>query len=176
MAAKRTPDDSKSDLRRTCARERRFMAIHEAGHLVVGQHFGRCHGRPRPVARIYRNEDRGSQGRTWYGQTEIYDIDLMDPIQQRMIACAGTAATCLWDKRELHASYWKDPSFMSPTDWELAECVPGEPDHLCTVAITRLSVLLHREGPLWTKVQIEARRLIVEARSPSTAFTQSNPR
>ncbi len=53
---------------------------------------------------------------------------------------------------------------MSDSDWEMAECAPGEPDDDCLDAIEEVFRLLDRDGPLWAPLMITARRLIVESR------------
>jgi hypothetical protein len=148
------------------ASERREAAIHEAGHVVVGRHIGRPLLCPDPVAKIYRNESGDpSSERTWWGKTDFFNIERLNPVELRTIACAGAAAMCRWRGERLDADLWTNPYFMSPTDWQMAGCNPGEPDGLCRVAIIRLRRLLSGKGPLWHGVLRHARQLIIDARS-----------
>jgi hypothetical protein len=150
------------------ARDRRHAAIHEAGHLVVARHLGRRLGCPEPDALIIRNDTALlPEERTWHGQINLYNIERLNGLERRMIGFAGAAATCLWNGEDLDLEFWSDPDFggMSITDWQLAQCEPGQPDRLCNMAVTRLSRLLCRGGRLWKPLIREARALIIVERS-----------
>lgn len=151
-------------LSRVSAFDRRKAAIHEAGHVVVADHVNRDRQVRGASAHIFRNatDDHRNQ-KTWLGKAEFSD-SYLSPFDRRMIACAGEAAELIWEKSEPEPFDWWCPEAMSPSDWKLAECEPGEPDELCCEAIEELARLLSRDGPLWRDVTHEARRLIVDER------------
>ena len=147
---------------RLLASARRLAAIHEAGHIVVGQHIGRPLHCRAPVGKIIRNDSGNPTERTWWGVTEFFNIERLNPLEMRTIAFAGAAATCRWNGGRLDIDLWTNRDFISPTDWEMAGCKPGEPDALCRVAVMRLERLLR--GRLWGRVLSCARQLIVDSR------------
>jgi hypothetical protein len=149
---------------RELASARREAAIHEAGHVVVGRHIGRRLRCPDPVAKIFRNEGGHPSERTWWGMTNFYNIERLNPLESRTIAFAGAAAWCTWRGIYLDPDLWTDPNLMSPTDWIMAGCKPGEPDRLCLVAVSRLRRMVSKNGRLWGDLLRHARQLIVDAR------------
>ncbi len=81
-----------------------------------------------------------------------------------MLGCAGAMAELCWKGEYIDPGYWTEPEMMSPSDWRLCGCEPGEPDKVCIEAIERLQYLLSDDGPLWGELLREARRLIVTSR------------
>lgn len=132
--------------------------------MVVGRHIGRRLGCRDPVAKIFRNDSGDPSERIWWGCTNFFDIERLNPLERRTIACAGAAAAHHWLGESLTFDPWTDPNFMSPTDWDMAECKPGEPDAYVRMAIVRLKRLFSRKGRMWRNVLLTARQLIVEAR------------
>jgi hypothetical protein len=152
--------------KRISAIQRREAAIHEAGHVVIGRHVGRQLDCLDPVARIIRNDSGDLDERVWWGVTQFYNIERLNSLERRMIACAGAAAVSIWRGREFHLDQWENPDFMGAlTDWILAECKPGQPGKLCGIATDRLRRLLSKKRRLWKDLVLHARQLIIEARS-----------
>jgi hypothetical protein len=57
-------------IERIRARDRRAAAMHEAGHFVIGRHYGLGHLRPWIWA-VPTEESRSQK--TWVGQIEFYE-------------------------------------------------------------------------------------------------------
>jgi len=150
---------------RISAFDRRKAAIHEAGHVVVADHLNRNNFVQSASARIFRNPTSDPRSeKTWLGQAR-HSPDFLSPFELRMVACAGAAAEFIWSGSDPEPDDWWDPESMSPSDWRLAECQPGEPDELCCEAIEELAKLLARDGRLWREVTHEARYLIEDERN-----------
>ena len=146
-----------SPTRRIVARERRTAAVHEAGHAVVARRYGM-----RSSARIFPNVGADPQGweRTWLGQSECFG-QTQSEHRRKVIAFAGAVAECCWYRDPIdHSSMWEDPDRMSPSDWALAGCAPGEPDRACLLAAEKAESLL--SGRLWPQLVTTARALIVK--------------
>jgi hypothetical protein len=60
---------------------------------------------------------------------------------------------------------WEEREMMSPADWQMTGCEPGDPDEPCINAIERLADLLSEGGPLWGDLLRETRLLILDARA-----------
>jgi hypothetical protein len=146
---------------RISAWDRRKVAIHEAGHIVMGARFGWG-----PVGWIFRNPNVRDikEEKSWLGKTTFFGSPALSPLELRMVACAGAASECCWRGEEVDPDDWTEPDMMSATDWEMAGCEPGEIDDLCVEAIDRLGPLLSRDGPLWGDLLSHARQLIVGSR------------
>jgi len=56
---------------------------------------------------------------------------------------------------------WAEPEIMSPSDWRLAHCYPGEPDRRFMRAVETVNAMFDRE---WLTVCRVARMLIERAR------------
>jgi hypothetical protein len=145
------------------ARDRRMAALHEAGHVVMADRVNRGKRVTSAGAVIFPNTSGNPDEKTWIGKTDSWH-HLMTPLERRLVACAGYAAEVIWDGGELDPDFWLFPEAMSPTDWAMAECEPGEIDDLCCDAIETLALLLNRDGPFWPKVLREARHLIEYSR------------
>ena len=118
---------------RVNAYDRRIAAIHEAGHVLMALHLGY-----QADAWIHQHKtSRPLEEKTWVGHMVLHDRpeDLRHP-DVRMIAVAGLVAEILWKTGhdEEYADQWGwecyllDEDSMSPSDWRLAGCEPGDPD------------------------------------------------
>ena len=149
---------------RVSARDRRDAAMHEAGHIVMARLFGL-----RDVfGHIYPRWEVGPNETSWSGETNYQAMRQLRPLERRMIAFAGAIAEYSWRREDIGPLFWEpNLSPMSPSDWHLAQCVPGEldrDDNACE-AIRRVAVLLDwNRGKLWDELCKTARDLIVEER------------
>ena len=138
-----------------------MAAIHEAGHIVTAARFGLYPA----SAWICRNETADTDEKTWAGRVQfLTGLDRLSPLERRMVGCAGAAAELCWRREYFDLNYWTDADMLSSFDWRLSGCDPGEPDDSCIEAIERLEYLLSEDGPLWSDLLREARRLIVDSR------------
>lgn len=137
--------------------DRRRAATHEAGHVIAA----RLCGVPVLAAWIERAEDADPDERLWLGRVTY--TGYATPAARRIIGCAGFAAELVAERTAPETDLWLDADCMSPSDWSLAECKPGEPDGLCCDAIERLAAAF-ADPRHWRAVQIEARRLIIASR------------
>jgi hypothetical protein len=82
----------------------------------------------------------------------------------RLVAVAGFVAEACWDGEtydDLCDDWDYDPDIMSPTDWRMAGCAPGEPSPQLREAAEEAFRLLNREeGNLWNDLVREAHYLI----------------
>ena len=139
-----------------------MVAMHEAGHVVVARHVG-----ARNVsAHIFRRCDATIEGdKSWGGQARWFELDRkLSPARRLMVGVAGTIAEDVWrgnDMDDLNDSgLWTDEAIMSPTDWDMTGCDPGEPTPLFMQAVRLVADLL--TGPLRAELLATARRLIVD--------------
>jgi hypothetical protein len=137
-------------LNQRLARSRRRIAMHEAGHFVVGRHLGY-----EPLD-YYIVKDWLLD--TYHGIVTVTRINA--PHHLRLFAVAGGVAVCCWENLETVEAY----RFLSDSDWELTGCARGEPDGACSEAFEVARSLLRRGGPLWSDLIIRARRFIISAR------------
>jgi hypothetical protein len=84
--------------------------------------------------------------------------------KRKLVAVAGSVAEFCWRGDEIDLFYWYEPEVMSESDWEMADCSPGQPDRACFTAIEEVGELLGRGRPLWGELIANARRLIVNSR------------
>src|SRR5689334_23185871 len=99
----------------------------------------------------------------WGGQTSnpLRKFQRLSRIRRCMIAVAGAVAE--FGPGQLDDSLFYDPEVMSPTDWKLAECEPGNPDRTCWRAVDKVAEIFnsdHGRSELYNM----ARALIVAAR------------
>jgi hypothetical protein len=112
-------------LQRIIARDRRKAAVHEAGHIVIGESLGH------KLLFSYIQPTSTSDPRlekTWIGQAVFYPIRLKK--EREMVAVAGVVAECCWsgDTFDDIADFLEsDGDAMSPSDFALANCEPGQP-------------------------------------------------
>ena len=137
-------------MERAEARDRRLVAMHEAGHVVIADYLGVPRGDP--YIRRVANPEPGEL--TWCGFTPYSAY--VDAEALRMVAVAGCIAEAVWTGA---ASF--GPEAMSESDWEMAG---GAPSKKLLEAAEEVRDALCRTGPLWPDLLREARRLIEEAR------------
>jgi hypothetical protein len=149
--------------------DRRNSAVHEAGHFVVGQHFGiRNH-----FAMIGPNRKPGTvllTERSWTGQYGAHRKYLNRLSQRRrmILGLSGALAEEVWLNRSKDNDEWcwlgwledmlLDENFMSPTDWDLVGEIPGNWSRALVRAAEETVRLL--QGPLWQPLVTTARALI----------------
>jgi hypothetical protein len=148
------------DQRRIFARDRRSVAAHEAGHVVVA----RILNLEIMSAWIAPNGGDDTE-RTWVGRVQIANVRSADDLARRMVGCAGAVAELCWRGEFVDPDYWTELQMMSPSDWHLSDCEPGVQDDLFENAIQEVAHLLVRDGPGWKMLIAESRRLIVSSRS-----------
>lgn len=133
-------------MKRAAARDRRWVAIHEAGHVIAAQHFG-----VDAFATIWSVGDR------WTGGADIPTIDAMPADQRRVIGLAGGAALMVWLSIPADRFFSMNVG-VSASDWKLIGCVP-----IATLsdALASTIAMLARER----KALLEtSRQIIVESR------------
>lgn len=105
--------------------------------------------------------------KTWLGHMTMYNRPVADSHPHtRMIAVAGMIAETLWknghDEEYLDPWGWEcyllDEDSMSPSDWRLAGCEPGEPDDDLFHIASEVAELLMTE--LWSGLTGIARTLM----------------
>jgi hypothetical protein len=140
---------------RAAARDRRWVAVHEAGHVIAARHFG-----AEGFGMIWREGDR------WKGCADIPTIDAMPADQRRVIGLAGAAALMTWLGIPADRFFSINVG-VSTNDWELIGCAAGRPDrrtHSAALGET-LTLLAHERKALLTT----AGQLIVESRNEKAA-------
>ncbi|MBR0914890.1 hypothetical protein M2175_004336 [Bradyrhizobium elkanii] len=149
--------------RRAQARDRHRVAVHEAGHVVIAQWLG-CEV---AAAWIFPHETwPGFDELTWLGKVQFAGTDRLSIHARRMIGVAGIVAEglwCGWAVDELDV-FFPDYGSMSPRDYRLAGYAPDHWDDDLLDTAAEVGRLLDRCGPLWNRLVVVARQLIVEAR------------
>jgi hypothetical protein len=142
---------------RALACERRCAAVHEAGHIVVANHFGAsaAYGFIAPRTNAAPDE------RTWGGRATYYGIDRLPREALHAIAVAGVVAEAAWSLGGWVDIGDVDLTDMSETDRDLADC----DDDALFDAVIVVANLLERGGNGWQALIVEARRLMIEARN-----------
>lgn len=153
---------------RIIAHDRRRTAMHEAAHALIASYLGY-----RAEAWIYRNEIEDLlASKAWLGHMSFYDIpDEPGHLHRRMVAVAGMVAEHLWENRAYcdytDTGFWIDVMLdrdcMSPADWRLANCEPGEPDHDLPEVMVHVADLL--AGDLWPSLTRMSRILMSDTES-----------
>jgi hypothetical protein len=143
------------------AYDRRMSATHEAGHAVIARHVGArnisCH--------IFRRCEATIEGdRSWGGQTSWFELDRKLTRSRRvMVGVAGSIAEAVWrgetDDLDGESAWWEE-TIMSPTDWQMTGCDPGEPTLAFMRAVDKVLDLL--TGPLRAELYATGRRLIAD--------------
>jgi hypothetical protein len=154
--------------RRTQARDRRTAAAHEAGHVVIA----RWAGVSQAGANIWPSGEDADPvfDKSWIGRAFLSRAQLLrlSRIRRRMIGVAGVVGEHVWNHGAadiLDQIDLEDPDSMSPSDWDLAGCIPGEPDRALWQAAARVGDLINQgAGPLWPAFVVEARALILASR------------
>jgi hypothetical protein len=152
---------------RAYARDRRRVAIHEAGHFVAARLIGITSAR----AQIFPvHTDSWQTNKTWVVNMQIAleDRQRLNRRTCRLLAVAGSVAELCWDREYVDVYYWEVPDRMSETDWLMAGCLPGEPDKACLSAIRRAAELFDAtKGSQWTELCQTARKLIQNSKVES---------
>jgi hypothetical protein len=151
------------------ARDRRDVAIHETGHLVIARHiqektpvFGM---KASGAARIGRVNGTTPGGREWKGDFEFVPLFDMPPWEWCLVGVAGVVAVTTWQRRWRGLSVqnvnWEDPETMSSSDWKWCGCDPGKPTHQLFDAAVKVSGLFDPDsGNLWREVYENAHTLM----------------
>jgi hypothetical protein len=153
------------NLKRIEARDRRWAAIHEAGHDTMARHRGM-----REVdSWIERVGDPTRYETSWVGHCRWRNPTRGSRRSDTMIGVAGMIAENLWkagnDPGRMDSIYdlLDDPNCMSESDWRNAglNCDNGwtKTQHRQIEAVIDLL-----SGPLWSELLATARKLIVESR------------
>lgn len=137
--------------------DRRWAAIHEAGHLVMARSCGFD-----ASARIWKVEDSSDSmsDATWTGQTLVQK----SYPERVMIGLAGPIAEYIWKGIEFDDIDWNDPATMSPTDWDMCGRLPGNLGRSVLRQAESLYFDLAERGQLWKCIVRESRRLIEDAK------------
>ena len=160
---------------RALARDRRRIAIHEAGHYVIARHLGLGHvfaviwqGEPaNPARNVWR--DLCGQPRVGHHRRPVED--------GMMLGCAGLVAELAW--REMTkggalrrvADYLREPNSMSCSDWSTCHAPPGDPAPALIRAAEHVAALLTPQGgPLWPELRGVARVLMRDGYIASSAL------
>jgi hypothetical protein len=144
--------------RRIDARDRRLVAVHEAGHQLVADYLGV----PMGGAYIRRAAAPEPGELSWCGHVSLYGSAPAEKLC--LVAVAGAVAEAAWSGDE------PDLAMMSESDWEMAGFASRRRVRRAGYgrdlfeALDDVWSLLRRGGPLWPELVREARRLIEEAR------------
>lgn len=157
------------------AADRRYAAIHEAGHVVVARYLGLS-----PVqAEIRKIDPHDYTEKEWVGSTRCL-MQGVDPSTRIMVAVAGSVAEACWRYEifdELYTTLEDFPEQMSQSDWDMSGCSPGAVSEQFWDAMERVFELLNRDtGKLWNVLLREARILIQGARFASEHSVHPEPR
>lgn len=136
---------------RAYTRDRRWIAVHEAGHVIAARQFGAD-----AFGMIW------SVGDHWEGGTDIPTIDAMPADQRRVIGLAGAAALMLWLGIPAERFFSMNVG-MSVSDWKLIGLVTGRSN----VAVLRdaLAFALALLGRERMALLTTARALIIGSRA-----------
>jgi hypothetical protein len=153
------------NLKRIEARDRRWAAIHEAGHDTMARHRGM-----REVdSWIERVDDPTYCEKSWVGHCELRNPYPGSSRSDIMIGVAGMIAEYLWkagndpDRMDDIYDLLDDPDCMSESDWRMAGLD-------CGAVLTETqrreieAVIDLLSGPLWSELLGQARTLIIESR------------
>ena len=136
---------------KAAARDRRWTAIHEAGHVIAAQHFG-----AEAFGMIWFEDGH------WRGAADIPTIDAMPADQRRAIGLAGAAALVLWLGIPADRFFSMNVG-MSVSDWKLVGLVTGRSNiAVLREALAFTLAMLARERPALIAM---SRQIIVESRS-----------
>lgn len=133
---------------RLLALGRRWIAVHEAGHVIAAQQFG-----AKATGRIW------FKGGCWRGLANIPDVDEMPADQRRIIGLAGAAALMVWLGLAPDRFFSVNVG-MSASDWKLVGVVTGRSN----VAVIRESLISTMAMFDREALQAVSRRIIVESR------------
>lgn len=166
---------------RALARDRRGIAMHEAGHFVIARHLGLQH----VFAVIWQGEAPNPARDVWRGMcSRLRDPHHgRRPIEDMMIGCAGLVAEVAWCEMTKGgalgrvADYLREPDSMSHSDWTTCHAPPGDPDPALIRAAEHVAALLTpRGGPLWPDLRDVARVLMREGFIASSELAHADYR
>lgn len=145
------------------AKDRRYAAIHEAGHVVIAKYLGLTNVQ----AEIRKIDPQDYTEKEWVGSTRCL-MEGAGSNTRIMVAVAGAVAEACWDNGifdELYITLQDFPEQMSQPDWEMSGCSPGEISEQFWDAMEQVFELLGRDtGKLWGALLTEARGLIERSR------------
>jgi hypothetical protein len=163
---------------RIAARDRRRVAGHEAGHVVIARHLGgqNAFGRIRPTfAKDLRSDKQ------WVGSA-ICGMDRASYKRRIMCGVAGAIAEYVLypDPNLLPMEQWvmrgefedgELSQMISESDWRAFDCDPDTVSRKVVTCALRVWELLH--GPLRPALLSETRRLIVASATQAAALEVS---
>ncbi|MDN4987182.1 hypothetical protein QY049_28885 [Bradyrhizobium sp. WYCCWR 13022] len=156
------------------AKDRRYAAVHEAGHVVVARYLGLFGVQ----AEIRKIDPQDYTDKEWVGSTRCLMLDV-DASTRIMVAVAGAVAEACWHNEifdELYTTLEDSPEQMSQSDWEMSGCSPGEVSEQFWDAMEQVFELLNRDtGKLWNVLLTEARSLIERSRLGAEHSMHSEP-
>lgn len=157
------------------AADRRYAAVHEAGHVVVARYLG-LFGVQAEIRKIAPQDYTEKE---WVGSTRCL-MQGVDPSTRIMVAVAGAVAEACWRNEifdELYITLEDSPEQMSQSDWEMSGCSVGEVSEEFWDAAERVFELLNRDtGKLWNVLLRETRSLIERARLAAKHSMHPEPR
>lgn len=152
--------------------QQRNIAYHEAGHTVVGRHFGLVTAYAY-IHQVSFTRDNGSTFKIWNGLTRAPWSSLSDH-KQRVASVAGAVAVNCWSDREqedgIPPDYFAVADLMSDGDWTI-NGVQADPSTMSDAderrwwkAMQEAHALLNcKTGLLWRELRREANQLIAAA-------------
>lgn len=145
------------------AKDRRYAAVHEAGHVVIARYLGVYNIQ----AEIRKISPQDYTEKEWIGSTRCL-MQGFDASTRIMVAVAGAVAEACWNNEtfdELYITLEDFPEQMSQSDWEMSGCSPGKVSEQFWDAMERVFELLNRDtGKLWNVLLTKARSLIERSR------------
>ena len=154
---------------RDSAKDRRLAAVHEAGHVIVARQLG-IRVMHKEIRKI---EPKDSTEKEWIGSVQCLTEGVVAS-KRKMVGVAGLVAEACWNGKNfdhLFDAIADCPEYMSQSDWDLSDCLPGEPSKQFCDAMEQAFELLNREtGKLWKSLLAEARGLIVQTRQDATPY------
>lgn len=180
--AERLSGAGASRAHRSLAQDRRYAAVHEAGHYVVAAYFGV----PDLSAWIYRSDASPDdiERKGWLGHFR-YPRNAMARLSRRRraaVALAGWAAERAWEGRHSeepdewwHSALWEH-NVMSSADWCEAGCEPGQPTRPVFRAAELARGLLNPAGGVLWHPLLAATRILVRSGRASSDVADALPR
>lgn len=141
---------------RAYALNRRLVAVHEAGHVIIAHHFG-----VEGFGMIWREREY------WDGASFIPTVWDLPADQRRIVGIAGAAATLLWLKIPAHQFF--STKLASRSDWELISRVRGRNGAMIREAVDSALAMLDLERKALLAM---ARQIIIESRSHSPELVE----
>ena len=153
--------------------DRRMAALHEAAHIVVARQCGITGAFAFLQPAVLEEEETLFDNKAWIGRTAmpLTELTAAGEAASAAIGVAGVVAEMAWkeDHSGLEDFYLEeeiartpaDPHSMSPTDWIMTGCEPGEPsDELIFQALRMHRTFEDPDGEGWRIVWAEANAMI----------------